>query len=334
MSYTQRAERLWNSQTARESRDDVSPHPVTFLVGAERSGTTLTRLMLDGHPELAFRYEFELAVDLVPPGEGWPELETYYEYLRTYRFVDPPPHIDRELDYPSLVRSFLEQKRRADRKPRVGAVVHRNFDRLLRIWPDARFVHLMRDPRDVARSCVGMGWAGHVWSGVAPWIEAELLWERMSASLPRHRWITVRYEDLVRDPQRELERVCRLAGIPFHPAMLDFPSRSTYRAPSPSFVEQWRTKLTPREVQLVESRVHDMLAPRGYAPSGLERIEPSALERAALRAQCRAGRARHAARSLGVRLWIERAVAHRGGPRGWRERVQRRVDAAINAQLA
>lgn len=308
--------------------------PVTFLVGAERSGTTLLRLMLDGHPDLAFRYEFELAVDLVGDDGSWPDLETYYEFLRTFRWVDPPPHVDRSLDYPALVRSFLEQKRRGDGKPRVGAAVHRHFDRLLHIWPDARFVHLVRDPRDVARSCLGMGWAGNVWSGVSLWCEAERLWERVRAGLPRERYLEVRYEDLVVDCRAELRRICAFLGLEYDDAMLDYPRRSIYRAPDPSLAEQWRTKLSEREIQLVEARTRGMLVPRGYEPSGLPPIDPSPLEQLALRVHSRAERARWAARVLGPRLWAERALASRVGPKIWRESVTFRTNEVINAHIA
>jgi len=56
-----------------------------FLVGAERSGTTLLRLMLDHHPKMAFNYEFEFAVDQIDAAGNWPNLPTYYEYLAYHR---------------------------------------------------------------------------------------------------------------------------------------------------------------------------------------------------------------------------------------------------------
>lgn len=322
----------------REHPARVAEGPVTFLVGAERSGTTLLRLMLDGHPELAFRYEFELAVDLVGDDGTWPELETYYEFLRTFRWVDPPPDIDRSLAYPALVRSILEQKRRADGKPRVGAVVHRHYGRLLHLWPEARFVHIVRDPRDVARSCLGMGWAGNVWTGVEQWVEAERLWERVRADLPRHRRLEIRYEDLVLDVRATLRRICAFIGIDGGEsaidAMLDYPSRSIYRAPDRSLVEQWRRKLSTRQIQLVEERTHGMLVPRGYLPSGLPPIHLTSLERGLLRAHCRARRAQWAAHTYGTGLWLEGVLSRRVGPKRWRESVMRRENAITNERIA
>ena len=78
-----------------------SPDAPFFLVGAERSGTTLLRLMLDHHPELAFRNEFEFAVDRVGEDGSFPDVRTYTEHLRLSRtFAMSGFAIDESLDYP------------------------------------------------------------------------------------------------------------------------------------------------------------------------------------------------------------------------------------------
>src|SRR5262245_28549711 len=134
-----------------------------FLVGAERSGTTLLRLMLDHHPQIAFHFEFEFAVDRISLDGVLPALVDYHRWLISNRvFQHAGWSIDPELDYPHLVDSFLRQKQQlAGGKRLVGATVHRNFQHLRSIWPDARFVHIVRDGRDVSRSVVMMGWAGN-----------------------------------------------------------------------------------------------------------------------------------------------------------------------------
>lgn len=159
-----------------------------FLVGAERSGTTVLRLMLDHHPDIAWCYEFEYAVDKISNEGDFPSLNEYYKWLEAHRiFQDTGFIIDPGLSYPQLINSFLGQKQEQARKPIIGATVHRHFDRLLYIFPDARFIHLIRDARDVARSCIGMGWAGNVYMGVERWIEAELLWAKLSQNLSSER---------------------------------------------------------------------------------------------------------------------------------------------------
>ena len=74
-----------------------------FLVGAERSGTTLLRLMLDHHPKIAFNYEFEYAVNQINLNGNWPDLPAYYDYLSTNSiFLNTHFTVDHNLDYPTL----------------------------------------------------------------------------------------------------------------------------------------------------------------------------------------------------------------------------------------
>ncbi len=79
-----------------------------FLVGAERSGTTVLRLMLSHHPQLSWCQEFEYVVDQVTNEGRFPNLDQYYEWLETHRvFQARNFKIDHTLDYVELVNSFL-----------------------------------------------------------------------------------------------------------------------------------------------------------------------------------------------------------------------------------
>ena len=142
--------------------------PPFFLVGAERSGTTLLRLMLSHHPEVDCAPEFEFVVDRLPADGGWPDLADYHAWLRLDRvFLAHQLEIDPALAYPDLVRGFLAQFAGRVPGPIVGATCHRHFERLEELWPGAKYVYLLRDGRDVARSNIGMGWEGNVWHACA-----------------------------------------------------------------------------------------------------------------------------------------------------------------------
>ncbi|MDJ0651385.1 MAG: sulfotransferase [Xenococcaceae cyanobacterium MO_188.B19] len=258
-----------------------------FLVGAERSGTTLLRLMLRSHSQLSWCNEFEYSVDLIPNEQELPILDDYYKWLATHRiFRATNFRIDRGLDYPQLVNSFLAQKKTIDSKPLVGATVHRHFDRLLRIWPKAKFIHIVRDGRDVARSCIGMGWAGNVWTGIERWIEAENLWADMKQSLPKEQQIEITYESLIYQPDTTLKKLCDFIGINFESEMLNYHKTSSYDSPDPKLLNQWQHKLSDREIQLVESRISHMLVERNYELSGLPLIKVDNLLEQQLRLQC------------------------------------------------
>ena len=163
----------------------------TFLVGSERSGTTLLRLMLEHHPQVAWCHDLSFAVEPLGDGAEFPPMDAYLDWLSANRmFRDSGWTARPGLSYRELMDSFLEQER--GDKPHVGAVVHARYDRLLRIWPEARFLHILRDGRDVARSCIGMGWNGNLWTAAGRWTAAESTWDRLAQQLPGDRRLTVR----------------------------------------------------------------------------------------------------------------------------------------------
>ncbi len=301
--------------------------PPLFIVGAERSGTTMFRLMLSHHPQLAWEHEFEYIVDRVSPDGALPDTRQYHQWLSMHRiFQHSGFEIDPALDYPQLVESFLRQFQQRHDKPIVGATVHRHFDRLLHLWPDCRLIHLVRDPRDVAKSCIVMGWAGNAWTGVGHWIDAEQLWDRLRRDLPPPQRFEVTYERLISDPVEELKRVCAFIGVEYDPQMLSYAGQSTYDKPDPSLGQKWRKGLNPIEIRLIEARVGTLLTDRGYEPSGLPPLRLTPLGRLKLRIQDRWVRFLNGRKRYGWRLWLERAAARRLGLWRWQQDVQVRCN--------
>lgn len=299
-----------------------------FLVGAERSGTTVLRLMLDHHSQLSWCNEFEYAVDQVTDDGDCPKLDEYYEWLETHRIFQATDFVvDRSLSYPQLINSFLCQKRDREGKLLVGATVHRHFDRILSIWPDARFIHIVRDGRDVARSCIGMGWAGNVWTGLERWLEAEHLWDRLCQTIAPDRQIEVTYENLITDPEKSLKQLCDFIGIVYESAMLNYSQATTYDFPDPSFIGQWKRKLSEREIRLVESRGAQKLVERGYELSGLPRLEVNSILMLRLRLQNWWARLKFRIRRNGLSLSILDYLSRHLGLNLWQKRIQLKINA-------
>ena len=215
-----------------------------FLVGSERSGTTLLRLMLDHHPEIAFEKEFDFAVERVSDGGRDPVARRtiWTGSARCAAWTTPSTA---SLGYRELVNDFLRQKQAASGgKPLVGATIHRNFDRLRYLWPDARYIHLVRDPRDVARSVVQKGWAGNVYQAAEFWMKAERCWDALGSHLSADDFIEIHYEDLVLRTESVLAAICRFIGVDYSPEMLNYGvDAPQYPPPDPALVTQWRTKL-------------------------------------------------------------------------------------------
>jgi len=314
--------------------DEYRPSDPIFLVGAERSGSTLLRLMLDGHPCIAWLNEFEYAVDLMKNDGACPTVDAYAQWLSTHRiFQASGLCLDMNRSYADNVRSFLDQHRSRRNRPIVGATVHRHFDRLLHLWPNARFIHIIRDPRDVARSCIGMGWAGNVHHGVERWLAAERLWDRLAERVTPSRRLDLRYEELVRSPDRTLRDACAIIGVAYDSAMVEIDARSTYERPNARFANQWASKLSPTEIRLVEARTMDLLIARGYEPSGLPILRVGPLRQFRLGIQNRASRLMFRIRRFGFRLWAVDLIARRLRLRSLQARTQQRVNAITTSYL-
>jgi hypothetical protein len=278
---------------------DLARHPFPFIVGCGRSGTTLLRAMVDAHPDLAVPPESHFVVALAHDGP-----------LDRVAFLDGLEASDRfalwELDratveaellrsaaatYPDGVRTVFAayaamsgKSRWADKTP--GNVLH--IARLAELFPEAVFVHLVRDGRDVAASFLELGWAGTIEEAAMHWKLRVRRGRRAGASLPAGRYHEVRYEDLVAGPEPALRRFCRAAALPFDPAMLDHRDRAAevVRTTShPSYhrhlagpvrpdVRAWRRELSEEDVARFELVAGDVLAELGY-------------ERAAARASAR-----------------------------------------------
>ncbi|MEL6899619.1 MAG: sulfotransferase [Cyanobacteria bacterium J06606_4] len=283
-----------------------------FLVGSERSGTTLLRLMLNFHPEITWLNEFEYAVAKMDEKGNYPNLQDYYSWLETHRiFQMSGMGVDKSLTYPQLVDSFLQQRKDTFNKALIGATVHYHFDRLLSLWPDARFIHIVRDPRDVSHSCMVKGWAGNVWIGLERWIQAEALWERFSKQLPVERKLEIVYKDLIANNTETLEKVCDFIGVAYSEKMLDYVHTTDYGLPDPKLVSSWRRKLSDREIQYVEARVGEQMVQRGFELSGLPKVDPSPLRLAYFQLQNKINIVRSGIKYYGLKLYLADFVARR-----------------------
>jgi hypothetical protein len=215
----------------------------------------------------------------------------------------------------------------------VGVLVHRHYDRLLHLWPRARFIHLVRDARDVCASWLRLGWVGNAWAGAREWQAGERLWDRVAASLPPEQRHELRFEDLLAAPRAELERLCRFLRVPFAEAMLEYPRDTTYEPLDPSQAGKWRSQLSARAIRQIEAGAGELLERRGYVRSRLPPLRVGALRRRLLALEDRVGRMRGRRRTYGFRLWLEDVLARRIGSPSWNRSVQLRIHAIINSQL-
>ena len=305
-----------------------------FLVGSERSGTTLLRLLLDHHPRIAFNGESEYVVTQISVDGAFPEIERYREWLRNDRiFQGSRFSIDEGLDFVALVNDFLNQKRARDNKEIVGATVHYQFRKLGRIWPRAKYIYLYRDGRDVANSVMRMGWAGNVYVAADWWLEAEREWDELRAALGHDDWIEVRFEDLVASTRPQLERICSFLGVAYSERMFDYARTSSYRAPDVGLNYRWKTGMRKADVQRLEAKLGGRLSGRGYELSGYPRIPVPALTRKYLYLQSRLSAFLFRLGRYGIALTFQETLSRRLGWNQAHVKAISRINQIVNANL-
>ena len=330
--------RATNSDSRKE-RSNPQAGPIDnpfFIVGAERSGTTLLRLILGHHPEITPCNEFDYAVAELPweDADHWPDADAYRAWVvNDRRYKLSGCEIDQSTDFPGQIRSFLGQARKRPEQTLFGAVVHRKFHHLVRIWPQAKYIHLVRDPRNVAASVMKMGWAGTAWHGPDEWFRVERCWDLLRAKISPSSFIEIRYEDFIAEPEQTVKEICGFLGVDYEPDMMQIDRGTTYSPPSKKVAGRWSESLTPYQVRCVETRVGAMLVDRGYEPSGYPPIVPSAPWRAVMSILDRINRFRVRMRKFGTFLSLKYMVSRKLPFKGWRRSVQREFDEAINATL-
>ena len=306
------------------------PKPCLIVFSALRSGTTMLRLMLDSHPRVACTGEHDFLFDFLAEGpEGWTYDRAAMKGDRIFRYSGLALRDDLEGEalLADLIRQICEK---GQGKPVL--MLHRNLDRAVRLLPEVPILHMLRDPRDVARSAVGMIWADHVYFGVNSWLRTETEWEALGSTL-EHRTLTIHYELLVAQPRDTLASICAHVGIDFDEQMLTYDRQSTYAPPDPSLAEQWRRKLRPVEVRLVEGKVGPLLVARGYKPSGEPPLTPSSLHILWLRIRNRTGVWRRRAAIYGWRPMLKRRLGMTFGLPDMRQAAEREMEAITLKRL-
>jgi hypothetical protein len=278
-------------------------NPYAFFVGCPRSGTTLLGRIGDAHPQLAVIHETRWIPDwwenrsgLTPEGRVTPEL---VERLSAHpRFATLG--IDREtlarlvgsrgpVPYAQLVTALFDCYGERHGKPFVGDKSPgyvRFVPTLHRLWPEARFVHMIRDGRDVCLSV--LDWRKGVTRFSTfeqdPFTTAGVWWEwyvrlgREGATVLRPGlYHELRYESLVAEPEHETARLCDFLAIPYDSAMLRFHEGRTRSKPGLSTksswlpvtggLRDWRRQMDRDDALRFEAAAGDLLDELGYERS-------------------------------------------------------------------
>ena len=295
-------------------RGESAPPAAPFIVGVGHSGTTLLRLMLDAHPELTIPPETNFLpelIDLTKKGEaGADEVADYITGHR--RWGDFGLEADElrarlratgKQTPRGAARAFYRLYAEKQGKPRWGDKSPRYAAKMVKLGrhlPEARFIHLIRDGRDVALSRLRK--RGDDPEQVA---EAAQKWrsriERARKRAPKlSHYTEARFEELVTDTEPTLRRICEFSQLEWDPVVLRYHEQSEERLaemahalpakegkertasaevlaerrakrhqlvtepPKAERLEVWKRKMTPECLAAFETEAGELLAELGY----------------------------------------------------------------------
>ncbi|HEX9757383.1 MAG TPA: sulfotransferase [Nitrospiria bacterium] len=234
-----------NNKNIQEGFQDCFP---IFVVGAARSGTTMLQLIINAHPKIAIFGEihyFDQILQIkrfIPSMSRDEDLEKFFSFVRRIRAFQFLPGIEEILSgvkdrmlviksrtYEGFYRILLEEYAKIKGATRFGEKTPgnvRHIDQLFRIFPNAKVIHIIRDPRDVVASSLKMPDASKdIIIHALSWASDIVLGNHFSNR--EESYIEVRYEDLTQHPKEEMERLCRFVGEEYSETMLEFYKTST-----------------------------------------------------------------------------------------------------------
>lgn len=258
-----------------------------FIVASARSGTTFLRLTLNAHGSIAVPPESRFITELYT--DDHVDVPKFLQALESHkRFKTWGLSID-------LVRSEIGTKDNIPYAEAIGAA-YRAYARsrgkslwgdktpryiehipfLANLFPGSRFIHLVRDGRNVAISYA------HVDFGPKNVARAADLWARRVATgikdgrpLGDDRYLEIRAEDLALDVHAQLEKVCRFLEVDVDPSMFDPAERAkgavekkvhnySPEAAGRTAMSDWAVDMKPEDVEVFEAIAGPVLSQLGY----------------------------------------------------------------------
>lgn len=282
---------------ANPAQTQAAPAPEApfFILGSQRSGTTMLRLMINRHSRLAVPHETGFITPFYRDRAAYNDCADAFDVARLLRDVarhklvvrgnlipDPDSVLAREpRDYRAFVEAVMDAYRKREGKARWGdktPFYTQDVDILRRIFPEAKIIHLVRDGRDVVASQKSIEWmSGNVPKLARDWAWKVTLLHKVGNCLGAD-YLEVRYEDLVQAPETVLREICSFLGEAYEPEMLEYTEtaegvvpaeslrwhRNSVRPPDPAKLGEWRRKLSVGEQAIVDEVAGPALETFGY----------------------------------------------------------------------
>lgn len=280
-----------------------------FIVGSERSGTTMLRLMLNEHHRLFIPKECHFISELLKhyhPDETFSQADMKHAFsvvTDLQRWKDWDMSTDalwddfskfKELALGEFINTIFMQPCRLSNKQRWGDQTPKyvfSMMKIYKIYPSAKFIHIVRDGRDVCVSMLATKWFGSSIRKIASkWVASVETAEENGRALGNQCYIRINYENIVTDSEGKLREITGFLGENFDVAMLVFYKnahknintqaakylRKTMKQPEISDLNRWKNELSWTQVLVYEAVAGVTLLNMGYSLhfSGMWRIVP------------------------------------------------------------
>jgi hypothetical protein len=268
-----------------------------FVIGAARSGTSILCTLIRRYLKISFGTESQFILRVYQTLPRYGNLQDdahlhrlvddiakercFRRWIRRFGFT-----IDKERaflraargrrDYATVLEAFFEQlanhhgmQRWGDKTPEYNS----RLPVLLSLFPNAQFVHIVRDGRDVALSGFKMHFgAGNSYHAAVEWRRTMLNVGRFSSTLPDNQIFTLRYEAFLRDPVETMGRLSDFLGIANTSELLPAIAADIPQQLHQGNGEKWPAKMSLRDQRVYEAVAGDELRAAGYpTPHGVQR---------------------------------------------------------------
>lgn len=271
-----------------------------FIIGCPRSGTTLFQSMLASHP------------DVILPAETGFYLLLYAEYYSQWGELSTPENFEKAIETSlnfyrikdlnldsNIIRAKCQNKSRSWETiflailatyaekyhvPRIGEKSPRHYECLGILkerFPQAKFIHIIRDPRAVVLSLMKAPFGSdRIGNSCNIWQEAIDVHRQYADELGSERYRVVKYEDLVFQPEEILKQICSFLNLEFSSQMLQFDRRkvlgfnqrysehmsNTLKPIFTSSIDKWQNELNYSQIAIIQTVLAEEMQLLNYQP--------------------------------------------------------------------